>query len=237
MTLLAVAGDRSLPVGSVSLVASPFDFTRVRMFGPVRTLGKLTGGALVTSLYRALGGAPAPLVSLGFRATALDKYATRPLFLLRNLHNRETIAHSEAVDDYMANMLAYPGRTFGQLYHAFFRVNGLADGRIQLSDKEVDLRKITQPVLSVAGNADVLAPKPAVHHVGGLLPKSSEVRLESAPGGHLGVLTGRSAMKTTWAYLDEFLAQHDPVASSNGKPRAKPKRAPSRPARAAAAPT
>ena len=223
MTLLAVAGDRKLPVASVSLVASPFDFTRVRMFGPIQRLANLTGGALVTTLYRALGGAPAPLVSLGFRATALDKYLTRPVFLAQNLHDRETIAHTEAVDDYMANMLAYPGRTFGQLYHAFFRVNGLADGRIKLSDKEVDLRKVTQPVLSVAGNADVLAPKPAVHHVGGLLPKSKEVRLESAPGGHLGVLTGRSAIKTTWAYLDEFLAKYDPAGAADGKARTRAK--------------
>jgi polyhydroxyalkanoate synthase subunit PhaC len=224
MTLLAVAGDQKLPVSSVAMVGSPFDFTRVRMFGPIRRLGKLTGGALVTTLYRALGGAPAPLVSLGFRATALDRYLTRPLFLAQHLHDRETIAHTEAVDDYMANMLAYPGRTFGQLYHAFFRVNALADGRIQLSDKEVDLRDVRQPVLSVAGNADVLAPKPAVHHVGGLVPKAKEVRLESGPGGHLGVLTGRSAMKTTWIYLAEFLAEHDAVqaAASNGKPSRAP---------------
>ena len=43
-----------------------------------------------------------------------------------HLHDRETIAHMEAVDAYMAHMSAYPGRTFGQLYHAFFRVNELA---------------------------------------------------------------------------------------------------------------
>jgi polyhydroxyalkanoate synthase len=222
LTLLAVAGDSKLPVASTAMVASPFDFTRVRMLAPIRRLAKLTGGALATGLYRALGGAPAPLVSLGFRATALNRYLTRPLFLAQNLHDRDTIAHAEAVDDYMANMLAYPGRTFGQLYHAFFRVNDLADGRIALGDgKEVDLRTITQPVLSVAGNADVLAPKPAVHHVGGLLPKAKEVRLESAPGGHLGVLTGRSAVGTTWAYLDEFLAAHDPLRSNNGRPARK----------------
>ena len=219
MTLLAVAADRKLPVGSVSLIASPFDFTRVRMFGPIRRLGELTGGALVTTLYRALGGAPAPLVSLGFRATALDKYLTRPLFLAQNLHDREAIAHSEAVDDYMASMLAYPGRTFGQLYHAFFRVNALANGKITLGDQEVDLRKVTQPVLSVAGNADILAPKPAVHHVGGLLPKAREVRLESAPGGHLGVLTGRSAIRTTWSYLDDFLGQYDAPQASRPSPK------------------
>jgi polyhydroxyalkanoate synthase len=36
MSLLAVAGDRGLPVNSVALVASPFDFATVRLFAPIR---------------------------------------------------------------------------------------------------------------------------------------------------------------------------------------------------------
>jgi polyhydroxyalkanoate synthase len=215
MTLLAVAGDRDLPVSSVSMMASPFDFAQVRMFAPIRRLANLTGGALGTALYRALGGAPAPLVSRGFQLSALDRYLTKPLFLAQNLQDRETIAHAEAVDDYMAHMFAYPGRTFGQLYHAFFRVNSLAGGTVELRrGTRIDLADVSQPVLSVAGSSDVLAPREAVHHVGGLLRNASEVRLETAPGGHLGVLTGRSARETTWAYLDEFLAGHDPLRSA-----------------------
>jgi hypothetical protein len=35
------------------------------------------------------------------------------------------------------------------------------------------------------------------------------VRLETAPGGHLGVLSGRKASSTTWRYLDEFLRDID----------------------------
>ena len=53
------------------------------------------------------------------------------------------------------------------------------------------------------------APIEAVHHVGGLLPNSPDVRLETAPGGHLGVLTGRTAVRSTWIFLDEFLAAYD----------------------------
>jgi polyhydroxyalkanoate synthase subunit PhaC len=211
MLLLAAAGDPELPLASVSLVASPFDFEQVRLFSPVRTLSRLTGGRLVTALYRTLGGAPAPLVSIGFRLTGVERYLTRPLFLAQNLEDRETIAQMQAVDDYMAGMLAYPGRTFGQLYHAFFRVNDLADGRIALSDKTIDLHQLRLPVLSVAGKSDVLAPAPAVHHVGSFLGESPEVALRSAPGGHLGVLTGTSARHTTWRYIDEFLVDHDPV--------------------------
>jgi polyhydroxyalkanoate synthase len=115
----------------------------------------------------------------------------------------------------MANMLAYPGRTFGQLYHQFFRVNELAGGTLELRDHRIELSKIDVPVLSVGGTSDVLAPIDAVHHVGALLPNSPDVRLETAPGGHLGVLTGRSAIRSTWIFLDEFLADYDA-----GRPRA-----------------
>ena len=211
MLLLATASDPELPVASISLVASPFDFTRVRMMAPIRRLAQLTGGRLGTALYRMLGGAPAPLVSLGFQLTGFDRYLTRPLFLAQNLHDRETLAHMQATDDYMASMLAYPGRTFGQLYHAFFRVNGLAGGTLELSDRRIELAQVRAPVLSVAGAADVLAPEEAVHHVGELLTGARSVRVETAPGGHLGVLTGRSAKSTTWSYLDDFLASNEPA--------------------------
>lgn len=219
MTLLAIAADPELPVASVAMVASPFDFTRVRMAAPIRRIAKLTGGRLVTGLYKALGGAPAPLVTRGFQLTAWDRYLTKPLFLARNLHDREAVAHAEAVDRYMASMLAYPGRTFGQLYHAFFRVNALAAGRVELrAGRVIDLAEVRRPVLSIAGSSDVLAPEAAVRHVGELLVNAPEVRLETAPGGHLGVLTGRSAISTTWQYLDEWLAAHGTAKAASPPP-------------------
>ena len=210
MSLLAVAGDEDLPVSSIALIASPFDFAKVRAAAPIRQLAELTGGRLVTALYQTLGGAPAPLVSLGFQLTALDKRITKPLTLARNMHDRDLLAHIEAVDDYMAHMLAYPGRTFGQLYHRFFRVNDLADGRVELEDgKRIDLSDVRVPALVVAGDNDVLAPRDAVEAVVDLLPNAADVRFHVAKGGHLGVLTGRSAHKQTWRHLDDFLRDYD----------------------------
>jgi polyhydroxyalkanoate synthase subunit PhaC len=210
MSLLSAAGDRSLPVNSVACIASPFDFTRVRLMAPLRPMVNLVNGAGVTQLYRVLGGAPSPLVRRAFQLTSIDKELTKPIAIATHLHDRDFLAQIEAVDRFMASMHAYPGRTFGQLYHQFFRVNDLADGHLVLSDREIDLGHVTVPVLSVAGETDVLAPRPAVHHVAELLPSAPEVRLETAPGGHLGVLTGRSAQTTTWRYLDEFLVAAAP---------------------------
>jgi polyhydroxyalkanoate synthase len=220
MAALSAAGNE-LPVRSLSMVASPFDFEKVRTMAPIRRLAELTGGRLVTGLYTALGGAPAPLVSLGFQATALDKRITKPLFTLTHLDDRDLLAHVEAVDEYMANMLAYPGRTFAQLYHRFFRINDLADGRIELSDREIDVGEVDVPVLIMAGDNDVLAPPEAVLAAVDLFTGAPEVRVERNPGGHLGVLTGRGAIKSTWRQLDEFLLEHDveprAVAEANAR--------------------
>ena len=206
MSLLSVAGDPELPVDSVAMIASPFDFRQVRLMSPIRPVANLTNGLLLSSVYRALGGAPAPLVKRAFQLSSIDKYVTKPWAVMSNLHDRDFLAQIEAVDHFTDNMHAYPGRTIGQLYHRFFRVNELAGGTLRLTDRTIELADVRVPVLSVAGTTDVLAPRPAVHAVASLLPNAPKVRLETAPGGHLGVLTGRSAKRTTWRYLDEFLA-------------------------------
>ncbi|MFN8200926.1 MAG: alpha/beta hydrolase [Solirubrobacteraceae bacterium] len=206
MALLALAADAQLPVNAVAVVASPFDLHRVRLLSPLRPVANLAGGGLLSPIYRLLGGAPAPLVKRAFQLTSLDKQLTKPLAVLLHLDDRESLAQMEAVDAFTDRMHAYPGRTFGQLYHRFFRVNDLADGRFELGERELDLRDVRAPVLAVAGDRDVLAPRAAVHHVSDLLAGAAEVRLATGPGGHLGVLTGRSAVSTTWRWIDEFFA-------------------------------
>jgi polyhydroxyalkanoate synthase len=203
MSLLVTAADPALAVGGVTAIASPFDFTRVRLMAPLRA--DVTRGQLVSATYRLLGGAPAPLVRYAYQAAALDKQILKPWAVLTHLDDREFLAQIEAVDAFMADMHAYPGRTFGQLYHRFFRVNELAGGTLELHERTVDLADVHVPVLVVAGESDGIAPRGAVFRVGELLPNAPDVRLETAPGGHLGVLTGRAARRSTWVYLDEFL--------------------------------
>jgi polyhydroxyalkanoate synthase len=152
-----------------------------------------------------MGGAPAPLVKRGYQLIGLDKYLTKPMTMLLNLDDRDFLSQLEAVDRFMNGMLAYPGRTFGQMYHRFFRTNDLANGFLAMDDRTIELADITQPVLSIAGTGDGIAPLKAVHHVESLLEGSAGVALRKAPGGHLGVLTGRAARTTTWSIIDDFL--------------------------------
>ncbi|MEV7550341.1 alpha/beta fold hydrolase [Amycolatopsis sp. NPDC089917] len=204
-SLLTTADQPDLPIESIATIASPFDFTAIPLIAPFRPLVDLTGGHLLTPIYRVLGGAPSYLVSRVFRATGISKEITKPLAILKNLDDRDYLAQIEAVDHFMDNMIAYPGRTFGQIYHRFFRANDLAEGTVDLNGRIIALSGVKVPTLVIAGQNDTIAPRAAVERLTGLLDNSPSVTFETAPGGHLGVLTGRKARDTTWRYLDRFL--------------------------------
>jgi polyhydroxyalkanoate synthase subunit PhaC len=247
---LLVAADRTdLPIASLSVVGSPLDVSLVPLVAPLRPLLNLTDGrGAITRAYQAMGGAPKPLVKWAFQLSSFQKLVTKPLAVATHLDDRDYLAQIEAVDRFTANMIAYPGRTFGQLYHRFVKGNALVGGTIELGDRTISVADIEVPVLVFAGATDGIAPVAAVKAVVPLLSGSREVRFEIVPGGHLGMLTGRAARRTTWAILDEWIdqwtgtgADRTPTTKSVRKPaaatKAQAKRAPAKkaPAKKAAA--
>ena len=106
LALCATPGSRSR---SAALVASPFDFRQVPLLAPLRPIDAVTRGALVTGLYRVLGGAPAPLVQRVYQLAGIDKYVMKPWTMLSHADDRELLAQIEAVDAFMGDMTAYPG--------------------------------------------------------------------------------------------------------------------------------
>jgi polyhydroxyalkanoate synthase subunit PhaC len=206
--LLAAAGDASLPIASITALGSPFDVREVPMVAPLRPLLNFTDGrGAITRLYQAAGGAPQPLVRWAFQLSSFQKLVTKPLAMARNLDDADYLAQIEAVDRFTANMIAYPGRTFGQLYHRLLKGNGLVDGTFDLEGRTISVAAITAPVLVFGGASDGIAPIPSVRAAVPLLTGSREVRFEIVPGGHLGMLTGRGARGSTWQVLDEWIEQ------------------------------
>jgi polyhydroxyalkanoate synthase subunit PhaC len=206
--LLAAAGDASLPIASITALGSPFDVREVPMVAPLRPLLNFTDGrGAITRLYQAAGGAPQPLVRWAFQLSSFQKLVTKPLAMARNLDDADYLAQIEAVDRFTANMIAYPGRTFGQLYHRLLKGNGLVDGTFDLEGRTISVAAISAPVLVFGGASDGIAPIPSVRAAVPLLTGSREVRFEIVPGGHLGMLTGRGARASTWRVLDEWIEQ------------------------------
>lgn len=203
--LLTSAAHAELPVASIVSVAAPFDMTAVPLLAPIKPLANVADGILFTAAYRLLGGAPRQLVKRVFQLSAIDKVVTKPYAIITHLDDAEFLAQLEAVDRFTDNMIAYPGRTFGQLYHHFFRANDLAGGVVDLGGRRIALADVRQPVLVIAGRGDTIAPRRAVRRLVDVLDNAEQVRFEVCPGGHLGVLTGRAARGSTWHHIDTFL--------------------------------
>lgn len=215
-TLFAAAAHPDLPVATVTTVATPIDISAVPLLAPFKPLARYGGNRAVGAIYRTLGAIPAPVTRWAFQVSSLEKYLTKPLAVLANLDDREFLEQIEAVDAFMAGMYAYPGRSFGQLYHAMFRTDDLAGGTLELGGRRVSLADVAVPVHVVAGAADSLAPHRAVHRAVELLTGAASVDFTTAPGGHLGVLTGREARQTTWPALDRYLEHHDGPPAGQG---------------------
>ena len=226
MSLCALAINPDLPVNAIAMVATPWDTSVMPILKPMRegnrlisgdnifaeayraTTGKVLGKGFGAA-FRAAGGVPASVVDYAFKMTNFQTYAKKPLTTFQKRDDRDFLAHVEAVDALMGNMQAYPGESIETLYRRFFIANELMNGNLVRKDGSLlDLANVRVPVMNIAGTGDVVVPKEAAHAVGKILPNAPEVRLETAPGGHLGVLAGRSARKTTWRYVDEFMTDH-----------------------------
>ena len=227
-SLLTAADQPDLPIATLTAVGSPIDVRKVPLMAPVRpllNLNPLDRPGIVTLGYRALGGIPRPLVNWAFNAASAQKVITKPLAVMTHLDDADYLAQLEAVGRFMDNMIAYPGRSFGQLYHRFVKGNALAEGEMEIGDRTIRLADITAPTLIFAGNTDGIAPIAAVRAVVPLLTGSREVRFEIVPGGHLGMLTGRAARGSTWRVIDEWVEQWTeepaPTRATTRKPAAK----------------
>ncbi|WP_218851272.1 alpha/beta fold hydrolase [Nocardioides panaciterrulae] len=224
--MLTAADSPDLPIASLTVVGSPVDVKQVPLVAPLRPLLNLTAGrGMITRTYQALGGAPRPLVRWAFQLSSFQKLVTKPVAVATHLDDTEFLAQLEAVDRFTANMIAYPGRTFGQLYHRFIKGNALVTGSMELGDRTISLADISVPVLVFGGATDGIAPAPAVKSVVPLLTGAPEVRFEIVPGGHLGMLTGRRARTSTWQVLDEWVAQWSSPAEGVPTPTARKKAA------------
>jgi polyhydroxyalkanoate synthase len=211
--LLTAAAHLELPIASVTAFAAPVDIDAVPIVAPFRSIAEYTGGQIFTTAYRLLGGFPAPAVRAAFQLVSVDRYITKPLTILTHLDDRQLLEQMEAVDQLMNNMVAYPGRAFGQVYHHVIRGNEIATDSVKIDDRPVRLADVTAPVLLIAGADDGIAPVDSVRRGTELLTSSSDLRFSVEPGGHLGVLAGRRAHDHSWASFLDFVADHDDDAS------------------------
>jgi len=211
LSLLTAAHDQSLPIASVAALGTPIDYRLNASSLPLRWLDKALGTTLMTAPTAALGGVPSGLVQAMFRSTAPVRELTKPWFLIKNLHDVETLARAEAIDRFMDAMPGYPGRFYHQLHARLITRNELAGGVVHLSRKlTVHLDRLKVPVVLIGSSTDAIGSAVAVEAGVAAFPNAASIHYVAADGlSHLGLIAGPTARETSWPAIEAHLLEND----------------------------
>jgi polyhydroxyalkanoate synthase len=94
--------------------------------------------------------------------------------------------------------------TYRQLITEFYRQNRLMEGTLSLRGEKVDLRRLAANLLVVIAEEDHITPpcqsETVMEKVG-----SADKEVLRVRGGHIGIMAGSGAVKTTWPKIDAWL--------------------------------
>jgi polyhydroxyalkanoate synthase len=233
-SVLAAADDPTLPIASLTALATPFTLESVPEHVPSRPLAISAGGPVLATVQTLLGLVPTvPPIPEFLSVGSVGAFLTTPLTVACHLADRDFLAQLEAIDDLRA-LVGGQAELVGATFHAMVAPGELERGRVAVDGRRIDLANLERPVLLVAGEDDVVVP-PRTVRAGATTLSGAETSLMTAPGGHLGVVCGRASRDRLWPALCAFLDRHDPPAEIEPDRRRsrRPRRAVRRPLPAA----
>ncbi len=151
------------------------------------------------------GNVPASLIEATFtllRPTAKVRAALRFFE-----HADDPRAHQAyaALAQWSDDWIPLPGRVAREWITWFYHGNRLLSGDLTIGGERIALGRIKAPLLAIAAEADEISPPgsvaPLVDYV-----SSGDRTLVVLPGGHIGLVAGRSARDRLWPRIQEWLA-------------------------------
>ena len=109
------------------------------------------------------------------------------------------------MNTWVTDNIPMAGAAYRQLITELYRDNALIENRLVIRGQVVNLRDITANLLNVIALDDHITP-PCQSEA--ILEKVSSTDKEEyrVRGGHIGIMAGSTAPKTTWPHLDEWLS-------------------------------
>ena len=159
----------------------------------------------VEKVLAAFGNMPGEMIDYGAKALKpVDNYLTNYCKLWDNLDNPRAVEAWQAMNTWVTDNISMTGAAYRQLIVEFYRKNALMTGQLQIRDERVDVSRIKANLLTVIAEGDHITP-----------PCQSEAILEKVssedkevfrvPGGHIGIMAGSGAHRTTWPHIEQWL--------------------------------
>ena len=200
LTLMAAAADPSLPLSSLTTIATPVDFEDAGVLTEALKRGDLS----VLEALDEFGNVPPSVLQQYFRlmkpTAELAQYAN----IVDRLWDDAAVNAHQLLTGWATDHVPFPGRAARQTVEMLMRENALVNDTLRLGGRRVSLRDVTVPYLNVVASRDHVVPpaasRPALDLVGS--EDKHELLLDA---GHIGLAVGRKAHQTTIPQISDFL--------------------------------
>jgi len=186
------------------LLTAPLDFTDKTAGGFSRwTSDKAFDPDKLVEMF---GNVPGEIIDYGAKALKpVENFLGNYLNLWDNLDNPKVVESWHAMNTWVRDTIPMAGGAYRQLITEFYKENRLMEGTLVLRGQRVDLSKLTANVLNVIAEADHITP-PCQSE--GIMPLIGSQDKEGfrVRGGHIGIMAGSGAEKSTWPHIEQWLA-------------------------------
>jgi polyhydroxyalkanoate synthase len=189
---------------SLVLLTAPLDFTDKTAGGFARWTSHQAFDA--DKIVATLGNVPGEMIDYGAKALKpVENFLGNYLNLWDNISNPKVVEAWHAMNTWVRENIPMAGAAYRQLINEFYKENRLIKGTLVLRGERVDLGKLRAPLLNVIAEADHITPPCQSEGVMGKTG-SQDKEVFRVRGGHIGIMAGSGAEKTTWPHIESWLA-------------------------------
>jgi polyhydroxyalkanoate synthase len=127
------------------------------------------------------------------------------LNLWDNIEDESRAEAWHAMNTWVRDLIPMSGAAYRQLITEFYKENRLIEGTLRIRGERVELSRLRAHLLNVIAEADHITPPCQSERVMDLVG-SQDKEVFRVKGGHIGIMAGRGAEKTTWPRIDAWLA-------------------------------
>jgi polyhydroxyalkanoate synthase len=201
LSLLYAAHHLDAPLRSLTVMTTPVD---LQQLGPlISVIGK--DGLDVETMLDTDGNLPPQIIHQAFQVLKPTAQITQYVDLWERLWGDDYVTAHQAMAGWASDHIPLPGGVAKQLAN-LVQDNAIVNDTLVLGGDRVTLSAITVPFLTVLATRDHIVPEasaaPLINLIGS--PDKHELRLDA---GHVGLLVGRTAAKTTIPTIIEFLIE------------------------------
>lgn len=190
------------PMKNLVCFTTPVDFKAMEMFQAWSDQRFFD----VDRLVETFGNCPPDLLYTAFDMLRPAQRIAGNIRLWDNMWNDEYVKSFRMFDRWAADMLPLAGEYFRETTKQLMWENRLAEGKMEVAGRAVDLSRITAPFLHVVAEHDHIVPQaasaPLIAMVGSA--DKEEVVLK---GGHVSLVAGANAIRRLWPRLEQWLQE------------------------------